>query len=99
MRRSRFVAFLCAWPSPSARGQRRQRRADSRIEGDQIADAPLYEAAKKEGALLLYSTYNARGMSQIVTKFQADTGLAVDVIRLPSAEMFDRATAEFPRIA
>jgi iron(III) transport system substrate-binding protein len=65
------------------------------IDGAQIADAPLYDAAKKEGKLLLYATYEAHGMGLIVDKFKADTGLAVDVIRLPSAEMFDRATAEF----
>lgn len=65
------------------------------VDGEQIADATLYDAAKKEGKLLLYATYEAHGMGQIVAKFQTDTGLAVDVIRLPSAEMFDRATAEF----
>jgi iron(III) transport system substrate-binding protein len=65
------------------------------IDGNQIADAPLYDAAKKEGKLLLYATYESHGMGLIVDKFKADTGLAVDVIRLPSAEMFDRATAEF----
>jgi iron(III) transport system substrate-binding protein len=65
------------------------------IDGAQIADAPLYDAAKKEGKILLYATYESHGMGLIVDKFKADTGLAVDVIRLPSAEMFDRATAEF----
>ena len=65
------------------------------IDGNQIADAPLFDAAKKEGKLLLYATYEAHGMGLIVDKFKTDTGLAVDVIRLPSAEMFDRTTAEF----
>jgi iron(III) transport system substrate-binding protein len=65
------------------------------IDGSQIADAALIDAAKKEGKLLLYATFEARGMSQLVTKFQTDTGLAVEVIRLPTAEMFARATAEF----
>jgi iron(III) transport system substrate-binding protein len=65
------------------------------FDGAQIADAPLMEAAKKEGKLLLYATYLSYPMGQIVAKFQADTGIAVDVIRLPTAEMFDRTTAEF----
>src|SRR5471030_203190 len=65
------------------------------IDGAQIADAALYDAAKKEGKLLLYATYESHGMGLIVDKFKADTGLAVNVIRLPSAEMFDRSTAEF----
>ena len=50
------------------------------VDGEQIADATLYDAAKKEGKLLLYATYEAHGMGQIVAKFQTDTGLAVDVI-------------------
>jgi iron(III) transport system substrate-binding protein len=65
------------------------------IDGVEIADAATYDAAKKEGRLLLYSTFESHGMAQITAKFTADTGLPVDVIRLPSAEMFDRATSEF----
>ncbi len=65
------------------------------FDGVQIADAPLLDAAKKEGKLLLYATFETHGMAELVAKFQADTGLSVDVIRLPSAEMFARATSEF----
>jgi iron(III) transport system substrate-binding protein len=65
------------------------------VEGSHIADSALYDAAKKEGKLLLYATFEAHGMSQIIAKFQSDTGLSVEVIRLPTAEMFARATAEF----
>jgi iron(III) transport system substrate-binding protein len=65
------------------------------IDGETIADAATFDAAKKEGKLLLYSTYDSPAMKPIVDKFQADTGLGVEVIRLTSQPMFERASAEF----
>jgi iron(III) transport system substrate-binding protein len=91
----RVVSCLCAAVLLASPGKTSAAAGGLTIDGAQIADAPLYDAAKKEGKLLLYATYEAHGMGLIVDKFKADTGLAVDVIRLPSAEMFDRATAEF----
>ena len=63
--------------------------------GEQIAYAATYEAAKKEGRLVLYSTYDSSAMKPIVDRFQAESGLPVDVIRLTSQPMFERVTAEF----
>jgi iron(III) transport system substrate-binding protein len=63
--------------------------------GEQIADAATYDAAKKEGRLVLYSTYDSNAMKPIVDRFQAESGLPVDVIRLTSQPMFERVTAEF----
>jgi iron(III) transport system substrate-binding protein len=91
----RLASFLCALVLVAGPGVTSAAPGGLVIDGAQIADAPLYDAAKKEGKLLLYATYEQHGMGLIVAKFQADTGLSVDVIRLPSAEMFDRATAEF----
>jgi iron(III) transport system substrate-binding protein len=91
----RRSAFLCALALVAQPGRIFAAPGGLVIDGEQIANAPLYDAAKKEGKLLLYATYETHGMGGIVAKFQADTGLSVDVIRLPSAEMFDRATAEF----
>ena len=65
------------------------------IDGQQIADGSTFDAAKREGKLELYSTYDTPVMKPIVEKFEADTGLGVDVIRLTSQPMFDRVTAEF----
>ncbi len=65
------------------------------LDGVQIADAATYDAAKKEGHLVLYSTYDTSAMKPIVDKFQADSGLTVDVIRLTSQPMFERVSAEF----
>ena len=91
----RLAAFLCALVIVAGPGTTSAAPGGLVVDGAQIADAPLFDAAKKEGKLLLYATYEAHGMGLILDKFKADTGLAVDVIRLPSAEMFDRATAEF----
>jgi iron(III) transport system substrate-binding protein len=63
--------------------------------GVTIADGATYDAAKKEGRLVLYSTYDSTVMKPIVDAFQADTGLSVDVIRLTSQPMFDRVVAEY----
>jgi iron(III) transport system substrate-binding protein len=91
----RLVSCLCAAALLASPGKTSAAPGGLVIDGAQIADAPLYDAAKKEGKILLYATYESHGMGLIVDKFKGDTGLAVDVIRLPSAEMFDRATAEF----
>jgi len=63
--------------------------------GVEIADAGTYAAAKKEGKLLLYSTFSTNEMQPIAAKFQSETGIPVELIRLPTAQMFDRATSEF----
>jgi iron(III) transport system substrate-binding protein len=94
-RRAFQAACLCAFVFISGAASTAAAPGGLVIDGVQIADAPTYDAAKKEGKLLLYATFEAHGMALIVSKFQADTGLAADVIRLPSAEMFDRTTTEF----
>lgn len=91
----RCVVYWCAIALMLAPGTIGAAPGGLVVDGTQIADAPLYDAAKKEGKLLLYATFETHGMAEIVTKFQADTGLSVDVIRLPSAEMFARTTTEF----
>jgi iron(III) transport system substrate-binding protein len=65
------------------------------IDGTEIADAAVVDGAKKEGKLLLYSTYESTAMKKLLAAFQADTGISADVIRLTSQPMFERATAEF----
>ena len=65
------------------------------IDGVQIADAATFDAAKKDGKLVLYSTYDTPAMKPVVARFESDTGLSVEVIRLPSQQMFERVVAEF----
>ena len=65
------------------------------IDGTEIADAAAVDGAKKDGKLLLYSTYESTAMKKVVAAFTSDTGLNVEVIRLTSQPMFERATSEF----
>src|SRR5271165_5472996 len=70
-------------------------RAQLVIEGETITDAKTYDAAKKEGRLLLYGTYPGDAMNPIIAAFQSDTGIKVDYVRLPTQNMFQRAVSEF----
>ena len=70
-------------------------RAQLVIEGETIADARTFDAAKNEGQLLVYGTYPADAMGPITKAFQADTAIKVDFVRLVTQSMFQRATSEF----
>jgi len=70
-------------------------RAELVIDGETITDAATFDAAKKEGRLLLYGTYPGDAMSPIIAAFQSDTGLKVDFVRLPTQNMFQRVVSEF----
>ena len=65
------------------------------LDGEEIADATLYAAAKKEGGLSVYATYTSESMSDALEGFRKDTGLAIDYIRVPTSKLYDRAIAEF----
>jgi iron(III) transport system substrate-binding protein len=65
------------------------------VDGSQIVDAATFDAAKKEGRLLLYSTFEPGAMKKVLAAFQSDTGLSVDAMRLTSQPMYERATAEY----
>ncbi len=65
------------------------------IDGIQIADGATYDAAKREGSLLMYSTYETTSLRAIVNQFTADTGIRVDTLRIISEPMFERVSAEF----
>jgi iron(III) transport system substrate-binding protein len=65
------------------------------IDGVQIADGATYDAAKREGTLLMYSTYETTSLRAIVNQFTADTGIKVETLRIISEPMFQRVSAEF----
>jgi iron(III) transport system substrate-binding protein len=65
------------------------------IDGLQIADGATYDAAKREGSLMMYSTYETTSLRAIVNQFTADTGIKVETLRLTTEPMFVRVTAEF----
>lgn len=64
------------------------------IDGERIADAKLFSAAKKEGRLLMFSAYPAGALKTVVGAFQKDTGIKVEIVRLTSERLFPRVTAE-----
>jgi len=65
------------------------------IDGEEIADATLMDAARKEGRVLWYGTWPERNFNPSVkANFEKDTGLKLDFIRLPTQSMYQRVTAE-----
>lgn len=64
------------------------------IDGEQIADKPLLDAAKKEGSLSLYTGYTEETERQLVDQFRKDTGIAVNVVRLVPNRLVERVLSE-----
>ncbi len=64
------------------------------INGEKIADAALYAAAKKEGQFTLYGTIPTESMTITLDQFKKETGIVYDYVRLPTARMYDRVLAE-----
>ena len=64
------------------------------VNGEKIADAALYAAAKKEGSFTLYGTIPTESMSITLDQFKKETGIQYYYIRLPTARMYDRVLAE-----
>jgi iron(III) transport system substrate-binding protein len=88
---TRALTFIfAAWIALSLPAQ-----AQLIIQGETISDAKTFEAARKEGRLLLYGTYPADAMNPILCAFEADTGIKTEFTRLSTQNMFVRATAEF----
>ena len=65
------------------------------LDGEEVADARLYAAAKKEGGLEAMATYSSESMQEAIDGFRADTGLKIDYVRVPTSKLYDRAIAEF----
>ena len=65
------------------------------IEGETIADAQLYAAAKAEGVVNVYGTYPADDFAPMLDGFRGDTGLTLNYLRLPGQAMLPRVSAEF----
>jgi iron(III) transport system substrate-binding protein len=65
------------------------------VDGETISDAKTFTAAKAEGRLLHYGTYPIDAMKPIHQAFEAETGLKVEYVRLPSQSMYQRVTSEY----
>jgi iron(III) transport system substrate-binding protein len=83
-----LVLFSLAVPAPV------RAAGELVLDGETIADAGTYAAAKKEGKVTLYSTFILTSMKEVMAKFQADTGIAAENVRLTTAQMYDRVLAE-----
>lgn len=65
------------------------------IEGEQIADAPLLAAARKEGSVLIYGTWPERNFNPSVkVNFEKETGIKINFIRMTTQVLFQRVVAE-----
>lgn len=65
------------------------------VGGEEIANAVLFAAAKKEGRVDVYGAYPTEAISPVLEGFKKDTGLALEYVRIPSSRMYDRVLAEF----
>ena len=65
------------------------------VDGEQIADAKTFAAAKKEGKVLAYGTWPERNWNPAVkANFEKDTGITLEFVRMTTQVLFQRVTAE-----
>jgi iron(III) transport system substrate-binding protein len=64
------------------------------IDGEEIADAELWEQAQAEGGFTLYTALSELREIAVVEVFQEDTGLNVDIVRLGGGPLFERVASE-----
>jgi iron(III) transport system substrate-binding protein len=64
------------------------------IDGEEIADAELWEQAQAEGGLTLYTALSELREIAVVEVFEEDTGLSVDIVRLGGGPLFERIASE-----
>lgn len=65
------------------------------FDGETVGDAALVAAAQQEGKLVVYSASPIGYEKQLLAKFQADTGIPGEAIRLTSELLYQRVTGEF----
>jgi len=65
------------------------------VDGEEIADAKLFAAARAEGKLSVYGTYPTENLADTLDAFRKDTGLKLDYIRVGSSRLYERVVAEF----
>lgn len=64
------------------------------IDGEQVASADLLAAARREGSVAWYTGSGAESAELTAARFEAETGVAVDVTRLPSGKLSERVLSE-----
>ncbi|MEV8398179.1 ABC transporter substrate-binding protein [Streptomyces niveus] len=91
-------AGACAEPPAPPRltgsADRIDRDAGLVIDGETIADARVYDAARTQKELTLYSAYSAESEEAVLKQFTEDTGIKVDLVRLTANRLYERIAAE-----
>ena len=64
------------------------------IEGEHLADASLFDTAKKEGSVVFYTGGSEQSEAQVTEAFTADTGIKVETIRLAPNRLSERILSE-----
>lgn len=64
------------------------------IDGERVASADLLAAARREGSVAWYTGSGAESAELTAARFEAETGVAVDVTRLPSGKLSERVLSE-----
>ena len=83
-----ILVGLAAWGAPAV-------AQDLVIDGEKIADAALLRAAKAEGSLLVYTANFEDSERPLLERFQQDTGVKAEMIRLATGRLFERVMTEF----
>lgn len=65
------------------------------IDGEQIADAELFDAAKAEGSFTYYTVNFEEMERETLRRFEEDTGVGFEVVRLAGGRMYERIMTEF----
>ena len=65
------------------------------VDGEEIADAKLFAAARAEKELSVYGTYATETITETLDEFRKDTGLKIEYIRVGSSRLYERVIAEF----
>lgn len=64
------------------------------INGEFIADAATYEAARSEGTVNAYLSYVDTAMSEFLAVFTEETGIEVNFLQMPGGRMMERILTE-----
>lgn len=64
------------------------------INGEEVADADLLEDAVAEGSLTWYTGSGQESADLTAARFEAETGISVDVTRMPSGKLAERVLSE-----
>lgn len=70
-------------------------RAQLIIQGEEIADKALLDAARKEGQFTLYGTWPPSNQQVLSDAFTKDTGIKINFVRATSGRLYPRVLAEF----